>query len=84
MTRAVAEGGGGGDQAGTGMNDDILDEEDPMTESEIKEQEAHVKIEIAEAAQAAKMRGKMPAVLQDSSPTSSSRRRRGTTFWNGS
>jgi len=36
-----------------------------MTESEIKEQEAHVKIEIAEAAQAAKMRGKMPAVLQD-------------------
>jgi predicted metal-dependent peptidase len=62
-------GGGGndpsGDQQGEGMGDDILQEGDPMTESEIKEQEAHTKIEIAEAAQAAKMRGKMPAALQE-------------------
>lgn len=62
-------GGGGGDgqdqpQGGDGMDDDLMDEGSPMTESEVNEQAAQVKIEIAEAAQAAKMRGKMPAALQ--------------------
>ena len=59
------QGEGQGGQGEGGMNDDILNEGKPMSESEMKEQEAQVKIEIAEAAQAAKMRGKMPAALQE-------------------
>jgi predicted metal-dependent peptidase len=55
--------GSGGDQGG--MGDDVLDEGAPVSESEAKEMAAHAKIEIAEAAQAAKMRGKMPGALQD-------------------
>ncbi|TDN70461.1 VWA-like domain-containing protein [Paraburkholderia sp. BL10I2N1] len=55
--------GDGGNQGG--MGDDILQEGTPMTESEIKEQAAQTKIEIAEAAQAAKMRGKLPAALAE-------------------
>jgi predicted metal-dependent peptidase len=64
------EGGGGGDgegggDNGGGMGDDILDEGKPVTESEAKEMAAHAKIEVAEAAQAAKMRGKMPGALAE-------------------
>lgn len=57
--------GGGGHMDGDGLGDDLLDEGKPMTESEAKELEAQIKIEVAEAAAAAKMRGKLPAALQE-------------------
>lgn len=62
--------GGGGDgdndyseQGGIGK--DLLDEGRSMTENEMKELAAEIKMEVAEAAQAAKMRGKLPAALAD-------------------
>jgi predicted metal-dependent peptidase len=58
------EGEGGGDSQG-GMGDDVLDEGAPVSESEAKQMEAQAKIEVAEAAQAAKMRGKLPAALAE-------------------
>jgi predicted metal-dependent peptidase len=64
--------GGNGNQPGGGgqqppppqptMSDDV--EPSPATDSETKEQEGQVKMEIAEAAQAAKMRGNLPGILQ--------------------
>jgi predicted metal-dependent peptidase len=62
-------GGGGGGDGGTGDNwengigDDIKHED--LTESEMKELEANAKVEIAQAAQAAKARGKLPGKLAD-------------------
>lgn len=56
-------GGSGSPLAGDGLGDDLLDEEQPQTESERKEQEAQVKLEVAEAAQVAKARGKLSAPL---------------------
>lgn len=53
-----------GGQPNDGIGDDLLDEGAPLTESEIKQLEAQVKLEVAEAAQAAKVRGKLPGVLQ--------------------
>lgn len=56
--------GGGGYMDGDGVGDDLRQEGGrPLTESEIKEIEGQIKIEIAEAAQAAKMRGKLPGAL---------------------
>lgn len=55
-------GGGDGDWD-NGLGDDIMDEN--LTESEIKEIEANSKVEIAQAAQAAKARGKLPGKLAD-------------------
>jgi len=61
-------GNGEGDQPGNGAGDDPLggdvEYEDKMTEAEQHEHEANVKLELAEAAQAAKMRGKLPGLLQ--------------------
>jgi predicted metal-dependent peptidase len=66
-------GGGGGQGQGsggkntTGQGDDpIADdmEDDGMTESEQAEVDANRKIEVAEAAQVAKMKGKLPGILQ--------------------
>jgi len=62
-----SDGGGGGNGAGggnsfeNGIGDDIEYKE--MTESEIKELEAEIKVDIAQAAQAAKARGKLPGKL---------------------
>ena len=50
---------------GDGMGDDIIIEGNPMTESEIAEAEAQIKVELAEAAQVAKMRGKLPGKLAE-------------------
>jgi len=46
-----------------GLGDDIMSEN--LTESEIKEIEANSKVEIAQAAQAAKARGKLPGKLAE-------------------
>jgi predicted metal-dependent peptidase len=51
-------------QFANGLGDDII--EDPnMTEDQIKEIEAQAKVEIAQAAQAAKARGKLPGKLAE-------------------
>jgi predicted metal-dependent peptidase len=62
------DGGNGGDGGGdegfdNGLGDDIMQED--LTESEIKEIEANSKVEIAQAAQAAKARGKLPGKLAE-------------------
>lgn len=62
------DGGDGGDGGGdegfdNGLGDDIMKED--LTESEIKEIEANSKVEIAQAAQAAKARGKLPGKLAE-------------------
>ena len=61
------DGGDGGDGDGggweNGLGDDIIEED--LTESEIKEIEANSKVEIAQAAQAAKARGKLPGKLAE-------------------
>jgi predicted metal-dependent peptidase len=59
------EGGEGGESGGfdNGLGDDIMQED--LTESEIKEIEASNKVEIAQAAQAAKARGKLPGKLAE-------------------
>lgn len=60
--------GNGGNDSSTnnwdnGLGDDIMSEN--LTESEIKEIEANSKVEIAQAAQAAKARGKLPGKLAE-------------------
>jgi predicted metal-dependent peptidase len=56
-------GGGGGGGFDNGLGDDIIEEN--LTESEMKEIEANAKVEIAQAAQAAKARGKLPGKLAE-------------------
>jgi predicted metal-dependent peptidase len=57
-------GSGGGDEGfENGLGDDIMQED--LTDSEIKEIEANGKVEIAQAAQAAKARGKLPGKLAE-------------------
>jgi predicted metal-dependent peptidase len=57
--------GGSGDESDydNGLGDDIMEEN--LTESEIKEIEATAKVEIAQAAQAAKARGKLSGKLAE-------------------
>jgi len=55
--------GGGSYMDGDGMGDDVIIEGSPMTESEMAEAEGQMKVELAEAAQVAKMRGKLPGKL---------------------
>jgi predicted metal-dependent peptidase len=50
---------------GDGLGDDIIQEGQPLTESEIKEIESQIKVELAEAAQVAKARGKLPGALAE-------------------
>ncbi len=57
------DGSGDGDPFDNGLGDDIKYED--LTESEMKEIEANAKVEIAQAAQAAKARGKLPGKLAD-------------------
>lgn len=68
-------GGGGGSQGqgqggaqymdGDGMGDDLRDEGAPLSEAEKDEIEAQTKIDIAEAAQIAKAKGKLPGKLAE-------------------
>lgn len=53
--------GGGGNDFDNGLGDDIKYED--LTDDQVKEIEAQAKVEIAQAAQAAKARGKLPGVL---------------------
>ena len=48
-----------------GIGDDLLDEGPPMTDDERQRLDAELRVEIAQAAQAAKMQGKMPAALAE-------------------
>lgn len=57
------DGGGGGGGPG-GIGDDLLEEGSPLTPDEADRIDAETRVEIAQAAQAAKMQGKMPAALQ--------------------
>ena len=60
---ASTSGDGNSSDFDNGLGDDILDEN--LTESEIKEIEANNKVDIAQAAQAAKMRGKLSGKLAE-------------------
>lgn len=53
-----------GGQPNDGIGDDLIDEGGPLTESEKQQLKAQIKLEVAEAMQAAKVRGKLPGVLQ--------------------
>lgn len=55
---------GGSYMDGDGIGPDQLSGSSPLTQAEISEIEAAMKVEIAQAAQAARMQGKMPAGLQ--------------------
>lgn len=59
------QGGGGGYMDGDGMGNDILEEGAPLSEHEKAEIEAQTKIDIAEAAQVAKAKGKLPGALAE-------------------
>jgi predicted metal-dependent peptidase len=48
---------------GDGIGEDIISDGKPLSESEAQEIEARTKIDVAEAAQAAKMKGKLPGAL---------------------
>lgn len=62
-------GSGGGNGSGTdymdgdGLGEDVIPGTG-LSDAEVKELEANAKVELAEAAQAAKMRGKMPGILE--------------------
>lgn len=59
-------GSGGGDYMdGDGMGEDIINEGAPLTEYEKQEIEAQTKIDVAEAAQVAKAKGKLPGALAE-------------------
>ena len=58
------DGGGGGEGGPGGIGDDLLEEGSPLTSDEAARIDAETRVEIAQAAQAAKMQGKMPAALQ--------------------
>lgn len=53
-----------GDDGPGGAGDDLLQEGAPMTPEELDKLDAETRVEIAQAAQAAKMQGKMPDALQ--------------------
>lgn len=56
--------GYGNGAGGYGIGDDFMDGDGDLSEAERSEIEAKTKVEIAQAAQAAKMQGKMPGNLQ--------------------
>jgi len=58
------DGGGGGEGGPGGIGDDLLEEGSPLRPDEADRIDAETRVEIAQAAQAAKMQGKMPAALQ--------------------
>ena len=64
--RVPGSGDGSGDQQGPGgIGDDLLDEGEPLTKDEADRLDAEIRVDVAQAAQAAKMRGKMPAALAE-------------------
>lgn len=58
------DGSGNGNGPG-GIGDDLLDEGQPMTDDERQRLDAELRVEIAQAAQAAKMQGKLPTALAE-------------------
>lgn len=58
-------GGNGGGKGGSGdpMGDDLLDHGDDMSEEEARQQEAQMKVDVTQAANAARMKGKLPGNL---------------------
>lgn len=59
-------GSSSGDQFdGDGIGDDLIDDGEPMSEQEAQEIAAKMKVDIAQAAQAAKMRGNLPGKLAE-------------------
>jgi predicted metal-dependent peptidase len=58
-----SDGDGDHPMDGDGLGEDILNEGAPKDEAEKKQMEADMKVEVAQAAQAAKARGKLPGVL---------------------
>lgn len=58
------EGGGGGKQPGPGgIGEDLVERGEPMTPDEAERIDAETRVEIAQAAQAAKMQGKLPGAI---------------------
>ncbi len=57
------QGQGGQDQGPGGIGDDLLDRGTPLTDEEQTRIDAETRVEIAQAAQAAKMQGKLPTAL---------------------
>jgi len=55
--------GNGQPEDNDGIGDDILNENMPQDEAERKQLEAEMKVEVAEAAQIAKARGRLPGIL---------------------
>lgn len=58
----MPDGGGGGGPGGIG--DDLIERGSPLTQEEADKIDAQTRVEVAQAAQAAKMQGKLPAALQ--------------------
>lgn len=56
--------GDAGDGPG-GIGNDLIDDGEPMTEEEQAQQDAEIKVQIAQAAQAAKMQGKLSGALAE-------------------
>lgn len=56
-------GGGGGGQGPGGIGDDLIERGSPLTDEEATRIDAETRVEIAQAAQAAKAQGKMPGGL---------------------
>ena len=59
------KGKGSGYMDGDGMGSDIIEEGQPLSEAEKNEIEAQTKIDVAEAAQIAKAKGKLPGALAE-------------------
>lgn len=59
------QGKGSGYMDGDGMGSDIIEEGQPLSEAEKNEIEAQTKIDVAEAAQIAKAKGKLPGKLAE-------------------
>lgn len=58
------QGTGGGGEGPGGIGEDLIEEGSPLTQDEAHRIDAETRVDIAQAAQAAKMQGKMPAALQ--------------------
>jgi predicted metal-dependent peptidase len=63
--KGQGEGNGDGDGSGDPMGDDLIDSEgDDVSEEEMRQMETQMKIDVAQAANAAKMKGKLPGALE--------------------
>lgn len=57
-------GGRGNGQGPGGIGDDLIERGSPLTQDEADKIDAETRVEVAQAAQAAKMQGKLPAAIQ--------------------